>query len=308
VADLAVIVVSFNAVRWLEPCLRSVFAHAGGAVLDVVVVDNESTDGSAALVERRFPGVRVVRERNRGFAYANNRGLRGIDAPFVLFLNADTEIVSGSFGELLQLMHRRPSVGLIGCRQLTPEGTVYPTIRRFPTAGRLFFEALGAEKLPFRRAWLGERVLESATYEREVACDWTSGSFMLARRVAVLAAGGMDERFFMYCEEPDLCLRIKRAGWDVRHLPAMTIVHHVGKDGWSPRLQAQEAYARRQYFLKHFSAPQRRLAIAALALRHLIRACIVLPDRGLGRARRRSSRAALLAVLGLAPPPFGHLQ
>jgi len=299
VADLAVIIVSYNSAHWLAPCLESVYAHAGGATLDVIVVDNESTDGSAELVEREFPEARVLRRENRGFAFGNNQGLLSADAPFVLFLNADTEILDGTFAGLLQQMRARPAVGLVGCRQLTPDGDVYPTIRRFPNAARLFFEALGSERFPFRAGWLGERELDLSVYENEVECDWTSGSFMLARREAVVGAGLMDERFFMYCEEPDLCLRIRRAGWRVRHLPSMTILHHAGKAGWNPRFVAQDAYARRQYMQKHFAPVHRALALSAFALGHGIRAALGSPER------RLSSRAALRTLAGLEPPPFG---
>ena len=299
-SELAVIIVSYNSARWLRPCLTSLYAHAGGTELDVLVVDNESTDGSAELVEDEFPQARVLRCENRGFAYGNNRGLLASDAPFVLFLNADTEILDGTFAELLDELRARPSVGLVGCRQLTPDGEVYPTIRRFPSATRLFFEALGSERFPFRASWLGERELDPSAYDREVECDWTSGSFMLARREALLGAGLMDERFFMYCEEPDLCLRIKRGGWSVRHLPSLTILHHAGKAGWSPRFVAQDAYARRQYMEKHFGAAHRALGLSAFALGHLVRAVLG------SRERRAASRTALRTLAGLAPPPFGE--
>jgi GT2 family glycosyltransferase len=299
VADLAIVIVSYNCAVWLGPCLESVSARAGDAVLEVVVVDNGSTDGSAELVERDFPAVRVIRGENRGFAYANNRGLEATDAPFVLFLNPDTEILEGTFAGLVQELRARPSIGLVGCRQLTPEGDVYPTIRRFPSPARLLFEALGSERYPFRASWLGERELDPAAYERDTPCDWTSGSYMLARRDAVLAAGLLDERYFLYCEEPDLCLRIKRAGWEVRHLPSMTILHHACKAGWSARLAAQEAFARRQYFDKNLPPVRRGLAIAALAFGHAVRAGV---DRR--RARRAASRVALRTALGRAPSPF----
>jgi GT2 family glycosyltransferase len=229
-----------------------------------------------------------------------------VTAPYVLFLNADTEIMRGTFAELLDELGRRPEVGLIGVRQLAPSGQVYPTIRRFPTLSRLFFEAIGSERFPFHAPWLGERELDLSAYDSEVACDWVSGSFMLAKRAALLAAGLMDERFFMYCEEPDLCLRMKRAGWGVRHLPTMTIFHHWGHSGWNARLAAQDAYARRQYVQKHFSRPRAIAAISAFALGHLIRASYGARNRDERRARRAASVRALRTLFGAEPPPFGE--
>jgi GT2 family glycosyltransferase len=303
-ADLAVVIVSYNSAPYLEACLTTLYEHSGGIELDVVIADNESTDGSAELVERLFPEARVLRCANRGFAYGNNRALATVTAPYVLFLNADTEIMTGTFADLLEDLRRRPQVGLVGVRQFDPQGRIYPTIRRFPTTTRLLFEAIGSERFPFRARWLGERELDPRAYDSEVECDWVSGSFMLARREALLAAGLMDERFFMYCEEPDLCLRIKHAGWQVRHLPTMTIFHHWGRSGWNPRLVSQDAYARRQYIAKHFSRPQAATAIAAYALGHVARAAYGAGGREERRARRAASVSALRTLFGLDPPPF----
>jgi GT2 family glycosyltransferase len=304
--DLAVIIVTYNSAAYLEPCLTTLYEHAGDLELDVVVADNASTDGSAELVERLFPEVRVLRCENRGFAHGNNRGFAAVDAPFVLFLNADTEIMSGTLAGLLDDLRQRPEAGLIGVRQIEPQGQIYPTIRRFPTGGRLFFEAIGSERFPFRATWLGERELDSSVYDTEVECDWVSGSFMLARREALLAAGLMDERFFMYCEEPDLCLRIKSAGWDVRHLPTMTIFHHWGRSGWNPRLVAQDAFARRQYIAKHFTRPRAAAAITAFALGLGLRAIYGASSRDERKARRAASIGALKTLFGLEPPPYGE--
>ncbi len=303
-ADLAVLVVSHNAAQWLERCLRSVYEHAGGARLELVVVDSGSTDGSAELIEREFPEVLLLRGANRGFAAANNVGVCAVTAPFVLFLNPDTEIIEGELGELLALLRSRPCVGLVGCRQVGADGGLLPTIRRFPTAARYLCGAIGSERWPILGARLGERVLAAAAYERETRCDWTVGSFMLARRAAILAAGGMDERYFLYCEEPDLCLRLRRLGWEVRHLPAMTIVHHAGKAGRNELLVAQDAYARAQYLLKNMGPVQRRLALLALVLNHLLRAGWVCRGQDLRRSRRACARRAISTLLGGVPPPF----
>jgi hypothetical protein len=305
--DLAIVIVSANDAHWLEPCLSTVFAHAGGASLDVVVVDNGSTDGTSELVQSRFPHVRLIRSQNRGFGHGNNRGLETTSARYALFLNPDTEVLEGTFAELVELLDRRPEVGLVGARQITPDGTIFPTIRRFPSAARALGEALACERWPMHPAWAGERVLDPDAYEREYECDWTSGSFMLARREALLSAGFLDERFFVYAEEPDLCLRVKRAGWSVRHIPDMTILHHARKGGIRPRMIAQEAFARRQYAQKHFSRPHRALYLSAVGARHLIRAVGGKSDGdGEARVHRAASRRAIATLLGRAEPPFGE--
>jgi GT2 family glycosyltransferase len=304
-ADLAIVVVSTNEAHWLERCLSTAFDRAGGASLDVIVVDNSSTDGTRELVESRFPQARVVSSPNRGFAHGNNRGLEQADARYLLLLNPDTEVIDGTFGELVQLLDARPQVGLVGVCQVTAAGALWPTIRRFPTATRALGNALFSERWPIHPAWAGERVLDPRDYELERECDWTSGSFMLVRREALLSAGLLDERSFIYSEEPDLCLRIQRAGWQIRHLPQMTIVHHAGKGGLRPQMVAQDAYARKQYARKYFGPAHRGLYLSALGLGHLVRAAGARAASAEAAARREGARRALLTLAGRAEPPFG---
>jgi len=285
--DLCVIIVSHNGKRWLDGALRTLFAHAGKLTLDVVVVDNGS-DGSGAYVDERFAAVRTIVCANRGFGAANNVALATADARYVLFLNPDTEFLDGSLGDLVAVLDRRPRIGLAGVRQLGETGQLTPTIRRFPSTLNMLAEALGIEKVPFLRRFLGERVIAPAAYERETRCDWTSGSFMLARADALRQSGGFDERFFLFSEETDLCRRIKDAGWDVVHLPVATIRHFESERSATPRMEAQSAYARLQFARKHFtwSAPYRWAMILRYAL----------------RAKRPSARAALEVALGGEPP------
>jgi len=302
--DLAVIVVSTNEAQWLRACLTSVFEHQGACSIDVVVADNASTDGTAELVKEEFPQARVVPCVNRGFAHANNRALETTNARYALFLNPDTEIRAGTFEALVRHLDEHREVGLAGVIQLTPEGDIFPTVRYFPNALRAFGQALGSERLPFRAQMLRERELDLERYSRVIECDWTSGSFMLARREALESAGFLDERFFIYSEEPDLCLRIKRAGWKVYHLPAMTIVHHAGKGGLRPKMWAQDAYTRMQHARKHFSPVHRRVYAAALGFGYATRALAPVFDASRG-GRRSAARAALRVMIGLDKPPFG---
>ena len=299
--DIAVIVVTYNSARWTESCLRSIFEHLGALRADVVVVDAESTDETTDIVAG-FPGVRLLRCRNRGFAYANNRGLMTCDARYVLFLNPDTEILQGNVSDLVRAMDRRPTVGLVGIRQLDAEGRVDRTIRRFPNALRGLGDAFSAERVPRRPRWLGERELDANAYDREVECDWTSGSFMLARREAIESAGFMDERFFMYSEETDLCRRISSAGWEMRHFPWMTILHYGAEGRIEPRIESLSAHSRIVYARKHFSWAHRALYFGTVLLHHAVR--FVCAGRGeLGSRRRAAHWAALRTLLRLSPPP-----
>jgi GT2 family glycosyltransferase len=298
---VAVIVVSANSAGWLRPCLTTLYERAGAVDLDVVVVASGCTDDTVTLVEGEFPQARTISCENRGFAYANNQALRTVDADWVLLLNPDTEILEGSLDQLIDGLESHPSVGLVGVRQLSPDGSVFPTIRRFPNAVRSLFEALGSERWPLRASWLGERELDLDVYERDVQCDWTTGSFMLLRWSALQSAGFLDERFFLYCEETDLCLRVIRAGWEVRHLPGLTILHHADKEFANTRLQAQAAFAKRQYFEKNLPRLHGLTAMGALALGYALRSAL----GGRSPRRRENSRVALATLLGRRPPPFG---
>ncbi len=285
--DVCAIIVSHNGKRWLDACLGSLYASAGDIDLDVVVVDNGS-DGSAAHVEERYPAARTISCANRGFGAANNRGLETANARYVLFLNPDTEFLSGDLAELLAALDRRPHIGLAGVRQVGSGGELAPSMRRFPSTPNMLAEAFAVERIPLLRRFLGERVLAPGRYDRETPCDWTSGSFMLARAEAVQACGGFDERFFLFSEETDLCWRLKAAGWDVVHLSQVTIRHYESEHSATPRMEAQSAYARLQFARKHFAhlAPYR----LAMALRYAL------------RSRREAARAALETVLKDEPP------
>jgi N-acetylglucosaminyl-diphospho-decaprenol L-rhamnosyltransferase len=303
--DLAIIIVSTNEAHWLRPCLSTVFDHLGDISADVIVVDNDSHDGTADLVATEFPEARVVWSANHGFCHANNRAIMTCNARYVLLLNPDTEIAEGTFAELVRLMDERPTVGLMGVRQITGEGHLVETMRLFPSALNALGDALGAERLSRRPRWLGERIIDPPAYERESECDWTTGAFMFVRREAIESAGMLDERFFMYSDETDFCRRIKMAGWDVRHLPQMTILHQDGKAGVKPSIERLSADSRMKYARKFFSPGHRAVYFGAVMLKFAVRS--VYTGRGeTARLKRAASRQAVLTLLGRAEVP--HLE
>ncbi len=202
--------------------------------------------------------------------------------------------------DLVDGLAARPTSVLSASARSCRTGSCIPTIRRFSTATRWFFEAIGSERFPFRASWLGERELDMSVYEQDFECDWRQ-RFVHARPArGPPECGILDERFFSSRDETDLCLRIKQAGWEVRHLPDLTILHHAGKAGWNPKLEAQGAYAKRLYMRKHFSPPHRLAATAALALGYGLRSVAWQSER----ERRECARAALGTLLGRRPPPL----
>lgn len=299
--DVCAIVVSHNSRRWVETAIASLLGHTGSSDCAVVLVDNGS-DGTADYVRARFPQVRAVRCPNRGFAHANNLAQEYVSARYVLFLNPDTTFVAGQLDGLVMTLDRRVDIGLVGVRQLRVDGKLAPSIRRYPAVRHTLAGACGVEYVPIFNRFLGERDVTDQHYNQERECDWTSGSFMLARRAALDEVGWFDERFFLFSEEVDLCLRMKRAGWKIVHMPTLTICH-VGSDASVvSRLASQETYARMQFARKHFGRLHQHLYRLALAWESIVRLtyCCALRKTD----RRHAAAASLRTVLeNHAPMP-----
>ena len=223
--DLSVIIVTHNGREMALTTLRSALAASGTASVEWLVVDAGSTDGTPDAIEREFGEVRVLRRDNRGFAASNNVALAEARGRYVLLLNPDVEIRSGTLGELVAAMDARPELGLASVIQRGTDGELQPSIRRFPSPLRSLGEALFAAHWPVFRT-LQELETRAARYEREGSVDWLVGAFLIARREAVQAVGPMDEHFFLYSEEIDWCYRFWQAGWPVAHLPVMVVTHH----------------------------------------------------------------------------------
>jgi len=264
---LAVVIVSYNTRELLRACLRSVYAQ-GGVDLQVWVVDNASTDGSPDMVRAEFPRARLLAQaRNLGFAAGNNVALRAIgfeghrsDAPgaglpqFVLFLNPDTEVLPGALACMLEFLRVVPRAGVVGPALTYPDHSFQHSAFRFPNLWHLWFDFF---------PWPG-RLVDSGLNGRYAPAryragipfpvDHPLGAAMLARAEVIQQVGLMDESFFMYAEEIDWCMRVKRAGWEVYCVPAARIVHHAGASTCRCRLQMTEALWRSRFrlFEKHY--------------------------------------------------------
>jgi N-acetylglucosaminyl-diphospho-decaprenol L-rhamnosyltransferase len=224
----AAVVVNYNCGTLLERCVRSILADTSAGVADVVVVDNGSTDGSALALSAAVPAARAVAAPgNVGYARGANIGIAATDAPTVAVLNGDVELVPGVAAAMLAALEAEPRLGAVGPRVLNVDGSVYPSARADPG----LFVALAHAALglvwrtnPWTRRY---RQLDvDPTRRRDV--DWVSGAAVWLRREALDDVGGWDERYFMYMEDFDLCLRLRRAGWRVEYLPTGEVVHVQG--------------------------------------------------------------------------------
>lgn len=229
--DLSVVVVSWNVRDLLLRCLATVFAEADtGLSLEVFVVDNASTDGTAEAVKRQFHLAKVIaNERNVGFVRANNQALGLCAGRHVLLLNPDTEVLPGALAHLVATADADPSLGAVGPMLLFADGTVQSSRRRFPTLGTAIVESTVLQRFFGNAALVRRFYVADRRDDEEQDVDWLVGACLLARRRAMEQVGTLDERFFMYSEEVDWCYRLRQAGWRVRYTPAARVVHHEAR-------------------------------------------------------------------------------
>jgi GT2 family glycosyltransferase/peptidoglycan/xylan/chitin deacetylase (PgdA/CDA1 family) len=303
--DLSVVVVTHNGREMALKTLESAFAARGWIEVEWFVVDAGSEDGTTEAIEARFPEVRVLRRGNHGFAASNNVALELARGRYTLLLNPDVEFAAGNLAELVAAMDARPSCGLASVPQTDADGELQASLRRFPSPARALGEALFSSYWPLGRNLQEPVVTTDGRYQRAGHADWMTGAFLIARAEAVAAVGPMDERFFLYSEETDWALRFKRAGWEVEHLPVVTVVHHCG-GGSDGALKPQLTHSRILFARKHHGRPAAATMRAALVLGHALRlaACALFflsPSR---RRRAADELAALRVALG-APPPLG---
>jgi N-acetylglucosaminyl-diphospho-decaprenol L-rhamnosyltransferase len=244
VADVSVVVVTFNALRWIERCLDSVRGR------DVVVVDNGSTDGTVELVRERFPDVRVIEQENRGMGGGNNAGMRAADGRYFFLLNSDAWVIGDALDRLVEFADAHPDAAVVGPRLLNEDGTLQRSARGEPTLWRLATEYLAIRKLAPRSRRLNPLYRGDFAHDTVAEVDWLSGAALLVRREAADAVGLFDEDFFMFSEEVDWMTRFRRAGWTVLFFPGAEVVH-VGGASHGGRMYVENVRGHLRWFAKH---------------------------------------------------------
>jgi GT2 family glycosyltransferase/glycosyltransferase involved in cell wall biosynthesis len=220
---VSVVIVSFNTKDLTRRCLETVQGQ-GAHVLEAIVVDNASSDGSAEMIRAKFPEVQlVVSGRNLGFGPANNLAFRACRGEFVLLLNSDAFLEESAIAKLLETMQRHPGAGAVGPRLLNEDGSLQRSAWPFPSASRLLLEATGLHR-PLRRMGLLED-LGQWNHDEEREVDFLIGACLLVRREALAEIGGFDEAFWLYAEEADLQRRLHDRGWRTVFTPSATAVH-----------------------------------------------------------------------------------
>ncbi len=265
-SNLAIIIVNWNVRGLLAACLTSVYGslQRSNLTAEVWVVDNASTDGSIEMVRERFPQARLMaNETNVGFAAANNQALRGMgfasvkrhEQPrYVLLLNPDTEVLGDALATMVRFLDENPRAGVAGAKLLYPDGSLQHSAFAFPTLAQAFLDFF-----PLHHRLLNSRLngrYPRRLYERgqPFAIDHPLGAALMGRGEAIQEVGLLDERFFIYCEEIDWCLRMKKAGWGVYCVPQAEVVHHEARSTRQVRGEMFAALWKSRYLLfeKHY--------------------------------------------------------
>ncbi len=266
-ADVSVVVVTYDALPWIERCLASVRG------VPTVVVDNGSNDGTVAFVRERFPDVDVIESENLGLGAGWNIGIRETDSRYVLLLNADAWLVDDALRRLVDYADSRATAAFVGPRLSNTDGTLQRSVRGFPTPWRLATEYFGVRKLAPRSRVLN--AFYAGGFEHDEARDVESvmGACMLVRRDTLAEIGFADESFFLFSEETDWHYRARQAGWKIVFFPGAECVHVRGASH-AGRLYRENLRGHLRFLRKHRGVRQaewaRRLLFASLRLRAVV--------------------------------------
>jgi len=306
--DVSVIIVNWNTRGLLRDCLESVYEQTGDVDVEVIVVDNASTDGSVEMVRSDFESVKLIENaENRGFATANNQGIAVAKGRYVLLLNSDTVVLDSAVAKAVRFADAHPRAAVTGCRVLNPDRTLQPTCFMFPSILNMLLSSTYLYKLfPSSRFFGRERMTWWDRNDvRQV--DVVTGCFMLVRREAIDGVGMLDEQFFMYAEETDWCYRFKKNDWEVVFTPVAQIIH-LGGQSTAKKPVAMIVQLRLSilgFIRKHRGRFARLIAGLLTAMFFVVRLPVWLA-RALRPARRAEAATKLQAYsMGIAYALFG---
>ena len=266
-AEVSVVVVTWNALPWVERALESVRGN------ETIVVDHGSADGTVELIQEQFADARLIQQENKGFGGGSNAGMRVATGDWFLLLNSDAWATDGALERLLAFGEANPEAAVVGPRLRFPDGRLQRSVRGFPTLWRLATEYLFLRKLAPRSQALNAFYGDGFDYERPLEAEFLMGSVLLVRREAADTVGLFDEDFFMFSEETDWCYRFRQAGWKVLFTPDAEFVHVGGAStgqNWNPMFREQ-VRGHLRFLAKHHGGREaergRRLLQVSLRLR-----------------------------------------
>jgi len=227
---LSIIIVCWNVREDILRCIRSIEENEPSCAFEIIIVDNASTDGTVDIIKRCFSEVKLItNNENRGFAAANNKAIERSQGEYILFLNPDTILHPKSLDILVRFMDNNKDVGACGPKLLNDDGTTQLSVRRFPDfCSALYRNTIFRTLRLFRKQYHRYKMFDFS-YDRQMDVDIVMGAALMTRRSIIDEIGAMDESFFMYYEEADLCYRIKQAGWHITFIPKAVITHLGGQ-------------------------------------------------------------------------------
>lgn len=224
---ISVVIVCTNERELLQTCLASIFDAPPTLPMEVIVVDNASTDGSADMVKERFPSCRIITNQHRlGFAPNNNLGIREARGHYLLLINSDAWVRPGAIDALVRFMDEHPRVGICGPRIFNPDGTLQLSCRRFPTVRSVLARRVPLFRWLLPKGILTEHLMEDWDHDSERPVDWLLSACLLVRQQAIDEVGIMDDAYFLYAEDVDWCWRMWQHGWQVYYVPEAEAFHH----------------------------------------------------------------------------------
>jgi GT2 family glycosyltransferase len=264
--DISIVIVSYNSREHLRRCLASLEAHSPPVGREIIVVDNDSRDGSAPMVASEFADVRLLRmPQNLGFAAGANRGAREASGEAVVLLNPDSEIEADPFAPMLAYLREHDDAGIVAPRLLDPGGSLQLSCRSFPGFTVALFNrySLLTRLLP-RNRYSKRYLLSDWQHDSICDVDWVSGACLMIRRSLFEDIGLLDEGYFMYIEDVDLCQRVHRAGYSVVYLPQASVIHHIGQS--SRTVAARSILARHRSMWHYYKKYLRRNRVVDVAI------------------------------------------
>lgn len=266
--DLSIIVVNYNTKALLDQCLKSVFKFTKGIRFEVIVVDNNSGDGSIELLKKKFPQVKLILNKsNLGFTKANNQGIKVTKGDYILLLNSDTYLLENSLKKLVEKCQSVENLGVIGPLLLNEDRSTQQSVGFFPHLPQVFWWMSFIDDLPGGTFLKSFHVDHDSFYKKDQKVDWVTGAALLIPRSVIKKVGFLDEKIFMYGEEVEWCWRIKKANFNIYFSPITQIVH-IGR-GSSGKISTSAfigEYKSVLYFYKKYKS-QSALQIARILLK-----------------------------------------
>lgn len=276
---ISIVVVNYNVKEYLAQALYSFQRALRGISHEIYVVDNASVDGSAAYLKKNFPWVNIIEnETNVGFARANNQALRLVKGQYIVVINPDTVVQEDTFSGLLEFFKKTPDASAATCKIINPDGSFSVDCRHsIPTPSIALWKVAGLSKLFPRSKIFGQYNLTYLDPDKTYSVPAISGSFMMIKRDVLEKVGLFDERFFMYCEDIDLCRRIQMAGFKIYYMPTTQIIHYKGESTKKDHLDYVMTFNRSlyQFFQKYYASGSLFLFRWLVAIGILIRGIFI---------------------------------